>query len=337
MTISVAMVGAGRMGAKHVAALAAMDDVRVVGVADVRPEAASALAAERGAETFTDYREMLERIKPDVAYFCTPPADHGEQLVFAAGLGVNMFVEKPLASSMVDANAIVDAVERAGVLFTVGYQWRHNPAADVARETLGEQPATLLAGWWYWTIPPIPWIADRRYGGGQVFEQATHQIDLMRFLGGDIQEVYAVYAQNARPESELPNWDANAVTMRFASGAAGSLHTTYALFPGIPNGNAVDIIARELLIRSQSARCTVFRRDQEPVETKGPEGWTIDQPFMEAVRRNDPNLIRSPAGDSAKSIAVSLAANYSAVTGKVVDVETFMADPPTDAAIMPTG
>ena len=337
MPISVAIIGAGRMGAKHAAALAAMDDVRIVGVADVRPEAASALAAERGGEAFADYREMLERLKPDVVYVCTPPADHREQLVFAAEQGINMFVEKPLAASMPDANAIADAVERAGVLFTVGYQWRYNPAADAAREALGDLPATLVAGWWYWTVPPVPWIADRRFGGGQIFEQATHLIDLMRYLAGDIQEVYAVYAQNARPESELPNWDANAVTLRFASGAAGSLHTSYALFPGIPLNNAVDVVARELLVRCRSGNTTVFRRDQDPVETKGPQGWNVDQPFIEAVRRNDPALIRSPARDSAKSIAVSLAANYSAVTGKIVDLERFMADPPTDVAIMPTG
>ncbi len=61
----------------------------------------------------------------------------------------------------------------------------------------------------------------------------------------------------------------------------------------------------------------------------------IDRAFIDAVRRNDPGAIRAPAGESAASIAISLAANYSAVTGKVVDMKEFVANPPDDAVIMP--
>lgn len=335
MTVTVAIVGAGRMGRNHLKGLRSIPDVRIVGIADVRHDAASVLAHQVGAETFTDHQRMLTALKPDAVYFCTPASDHREQVAFAADLGVNVFVEKPLAANVQDAFAIADSVERAGVLCTTGYQWRYNPATDAAREALGDKPVTLFAGWWYWTIPIVPWIADRRFGGGQVFDQCTHLIDMMRYLAGDVTTVYAAYSKNARSEEELPNWDSYSLTLSFASGAVGSVHSTYATFPGIAESNGLDVVARELLIRMRLGHTTVFRRDQDPVDTRSPDGWSIDHPFIDAVRANDPSLIRSTAREAAKSIAVSLASNHSAATGKVVDLGEFERNPPPVGEIMP--
>ncbi len=335
MTLSIAIVGAGRMGRTHVKGLESVPDAKIVGVADVRLEAAEALAGPLGGQAFTDYREMLATLKPDAVYFCTPSSDHLEQVSFAADTGVNVFVEKPIAANVTDAMAIADVVERAGILCTTGYQWRYNPATDAAREALGDLPVSLFSGWWYWTIPLIPWIADKRYGGGQVFDQCTHLIDLMRYLAGDITTVYARYSKNARSEEELPNWDSYSLTLSFENGGVGSVQSSYATFPGIPESNGLDAIARELLVRVRLGHTTVFRRDAEPVETRSPAGWSIDGPFMEAVRRNDPSLIRSTAREAALSIAVSLASNHSATTGEVVDLAGFVDNPPPAEGVMP--
>jgi len=323
------------MGKNHARNLAAIGEARVVAVADVVRDAADALAEPFNAAVFTDYREMLERVRPDVVYFCTPAFDHAEQVMFAAERGVNIFVEKPLATTMADAKAAADAVDRHRVLCTVGYQWRYNPATDAARAALGELPATLLAGWWYWTIPVVEWIKNNRWGGGQIFDQATHLLDLMRFFAGDVATVYAAYTRNARSEEELPNWDANALTLRFAGGAVGSVHSSYALFPGIPNSNGVDVVARELLLRINLGKSMIFRRDREPETISQPERWSIDQAFIPILQRNDAAAIRATARESMLSLAVTLAANYSAVTNTIVTMDEFVATPPTDAEIMP--
>lgn len=335
MTISVAIVGAGRMGKSHAQGLKEIEDVRISGVADIRPDTAASLAESVGAKPFQDYREMLTELQPDAVYLCTPASDHLEQATFAAEAGVNLFIEKPLAGSVSDAFAIADVIERTGIICTTGYQWRYNPATDAAREALGDLPVSLFSGWWYWTIPVIPWIKDRRYGGGQVFDQCTHLIDLMRYFGGETKTVYAAYSKNARSEEELPNWDSYSVTLSLDNGGVGSVQSSYATFPGIPDGNGLDVIARELLVRIRLGHATVFRRDQEPVDTHAPNGWSVDQPFIDAIRTNNPNLIRSTARDGARSIAVSLASNHSAVTGEVVDLDEFIANPPPSAEIMP--
>lgn len=324
------------MGRDHAARLARIDDARIVGVADLRRDAAAELANEHGAASYVDYREMLDRTSPDVVFLCTPAGEHLEQIRFAAERGTNIFCEKPLAANVADAVAAADIVDKHGVLCTVGYQWRYSPAADAAREALGDNPVTLLAGWWYWTIPLVPWIKDKRWGGGQVVDQDTHLIDLMRYLAGDVATVYTSYASNAVPQDELPNWDANTLSLRFAGGAAGSVHSTYALFPGIPDSVGLDVVARETLVRVNLQHAVVFRRDTEPIETPASPDWHISQPFLSAVRHNAPAKIRATARESAKSIAVSLAANYSAVTGRPVDLEDFMSNPPHDAPIMPT-
>jgi predicted dehydrogenase len=335
MTIAVAIVGAGRMGKAHASNLAGIPEARIVGVADFVRDAATALAAGSGAAAFTDYQEMLARLRPDLVYFCTPASDHADQIVHAAEQGVNIFVEKPLATTVNEAKAAVAAVEQHGVLCTVGYQWRYSPTTNVAREALGDLPITLLGGWWYWTIPLVGWIKDKRLGGGQIFDQSTHVLDLMRFLAGDVSSIYAAYTRNAIPEADLPNWDAYALTLRFAQGAVGSLHSTYALFPKIPNSNSLDVVARELLVRVNLARTVVFRRDQAPVETPAVAGWNIDQAIVPIIARNDAAAIRATARESMRSLAVTLAANYSAETGKIVDLAEFVATPPTDVAIMP--
>lgn len=335
MAVSVAIVGAGRMGQTHAANLAEIPTARLVAVADVVRESAAALAAGSGAAVYDDYREMIERARPDVVYFCTPAIDHAEQIGFAAARGVNIFVEKPLATTVGEAQAAVEAVERHNVLCTVGYQWRYNPATDAARDALGDAPLTLLAGWWYWTIPLVGWIKRKEWGGGQVFDQGTHLLDLMRYFAGDVTDLYAAYTRNAVPEEELPNWDANALTLRFRRGAVGSLHTTYALFPGIPNGNGVDFTARELLLRVNLGRATIFRRGTAPQEVRQPEGWNIDRAFIPILARNDAAAIRVTAREAMLSLAVTLAANYSAVTGRIIDLADFIANPPDDPALLP--
>ncbi len=336
MTLSVAIIGAGRMGRFHAGNLQRIDGVRIVAVADVQADQASSLAAEVGGDAWTgDGLETLARVRPDIVYICTSAHDHAEAMVAAAGFGINIFVEKPLTTTIADARRAVEAVERAGVLCTVGYQWRYNAATDAALAALAGLPVALLSAWWYWMIPPIPWFRDKRWGGGQIYDQTTHLTDLMRLVAGEATEVYAAYTRNAIPQETLPNWDASAVTLRFASGAVGSVQCTYALFPDIPENHGLDIAARERMARVRLGHATIFRRGQAPEEIVAPADSTIDHAFIPIVRANDQAAIRSTARDALQSLAITLAANYSAVTGKVIDVADFIAHPPTDAAIMP--
>ncbi len=153
MAVSIAIVGAGRLGKNHTKNLSAIADARIVAIADIVREWADALAEPFNAAVYTDYREMLERVKPDLVYFCTPAFDHAEQVTFAAERGVNVFVEKPLTTSMAGAVAAAEAVERHGILCTVGYQWHYNPATNAAREALGDlapSRATLISGQFPW-------------------------------------------------------------------------------------------------------------------------------------------------------------------------------------------
>jgi predicted dehydrogenase len=153
--------------------------------------------------------------------------------------------------------------------------------------------------------------------GGQLVEQATHTIDMMRFLAGEIEEVFCYQARQVLHEIDCP--DFNAVALRFASGAVGTLTAAWAYEHDWSNANVVDVLYDSHRLTWTYGRLTVIEaREPQEFELPGP---TVDEMFVRAVRENNPGLIRSSYDDGVRSLAVSLAMNESAASGKPVRVE----------------
>jgi predicted dehydrogenase len=161
--------------------------------------------------------------------------------------------------------------------------------------------------------------------GGQIVEQATHLVDLMRYWAGEVETVHSLYTlRTLADEEEFRTWDANVVNLGFGSGAVGSLVSTYALFPGVPGNVRIDLVARELLIR--------FTYGDLEIHTPG-ESRTMKasvQPdeaaasaFINAVRTGDSSEVLAPLADANRTLAATLAANESARTGEPVNLDTF--------------
>jgi predicted dehydrogenase len=184
------VVGAGRMGGtiddeveghptvllpySHGAAYAQMPEIRLAGFADVVPQKAEALARRYGAaRACADYRELIERERPDLVSICTRPGNHAEIVEFAAAHGVRgIYCEKPLCASMAEADRIVAACEAHGVKFNLGTNRRFLPTYGRLREVIasgaiGRLEALVLncAGAALWTH--------------------THASDLLLMLAGD--------------------------------------------------------------------------------------------------------------------------------------------------------
>src|SRR5207253_704569 len=139
--------------------------------------------------------------------------------------GLPLYLEKPIARSVDDGRAIADAAERTGVVCAVGYQWHALELLDDVRRELDGQRIALLAGRSIGPTRARPWFLDRRQGGGNVLERASHQIDLQRALGGEVAAVQAapsdvLLAQGAGEAGDIE--DAAALVLRFASGAVGT-------------------------------------------------------------------------------------------------------------------
>ena len=187
---SAAVVGAGRMGGtiddevvdhptvvlpfSHGAAYAAMEGIDLIGFADVLVEKAETLAKRYAApKVYPDYREMIERERPDIVSVCTRPGDRAEIIEFAAAHGVSaVYCEKPLAASMQEADRIVDVCESQGVKFNLGTNRRFLPSYHRLREVIASGVIGDLESITVNASSVVLWMH-------------THTSDLLMMLNGD--------------------------------------------------------------------------------------------------------------------------------------------------------
>ncbi|MCH8547398.1 MAG: Gfo/Idh/MocA family oxidoreductase [Balneolaceae bacterium] len=126
--INVLVAGCGNMGTSHARAYHRLDDFNIVGLVSRGPESRNRLSKELGGlPTFGDYEEALKKTQPDAVCVSTYPGTHAEYSIKALEAGAHVFVEKPIAETVEDAEKVVKAAEKAGKKVVVGYILRHHP------------------------------------------------------------------------------------------------------------------------------------------------------------------------------------------------------------------
>jgi predicted dehydrogenase len=239
--------------------LSGFEDVEIVAVHDAHRPAAEAVGAEYGVPVVDDLAGVL-RASPDAVWLCVPPFAHGDLELAVIEAGLPFFVEKPLAADLAVAQTVADAVARAGLTTATGYHWRHLDTVARARTALEDRTVRLLDARWWGTTPPAAWWSRTATSGGQVVEQATHVLDVVRLLAGEVTEVIGASAASSKPDRDVP--DATAAVLRFASGAVGTVSTSCVL--PAPTAAGVDLAADGLAV---SLTETTLRMT-------APDGWT---------------------------------------------------------------
>ncbi|MFI5835682.1 Gfo/Idh/MocA family protein [Micromonospora sp. NPDC051300] len=325
----VGLVGAGGVAQRHARVLTGFEDVELLGVTDVAPEAARALADTYGGRVFSDVAEMLAA-GPDAVYVCVPPFAHGpaEEAVVAAG--VPMFVEKPVAVDLETAERIAGLVERAGLRTGVGHHWRYLHVVEEARRLLADRPVRMVNGAWLDKVPPVAWWARRDRSGGPVVEQAAHVLDLVRLLVGEVTEVTA-YGDGTPPPVDGADIDSvTAATLRFASGAVGTLAAACVLTWKHRAG--LEILADGLALSLAEDGLTIRDADGERHLPADPDAArvAVDRAFVDAVRGVGDD-VRVPYAEALRTQRLALAVAESARTGRPVALPTGPAARPTTA------
>ena len=235
-----ALVGCGKVGATHALALATLDESEFVAVVDSSLPRAEAFAARHGARPFADVEAMLNGAKPEVVLLATPHPLHAGAAIPAANAGAHVLVEKPLASNLADCDAMLVAAKRSGVHLGVISQRRfYEPvlrmkaAIDAGKL---ERPAIGVFQMYSWRDPSYyasdPWRGRwDAEGGGVLVNQSPHQLDLLRWFMGDVEEVSGTWANLNHPEVEVD--DTAVATLRFKDGRLGSIVTSLAQKPGL--------------------------------------------------------------------------------------------------------
>lgn len=222
--VNIAVLGAGLIGKRHCEHILAEPDAALAAVVDPSP-AARDLAAKWAVPWFSDLAGLLATSKPDGILVATPNALHVENGLAAIAAGIPVLVEKPLADSLEGAERLVMAAEKAGVPLLVGHHRRHNPMIQRAKEIIaaGQLGRTVAAHSFFWIFKPDDYfdVAWRRQSGaGPVLVNLSHDIDLMRYLCG---EVVAVQAMSSNMIRGFEPEETCVITLKFASGALGTM------------------------------------------------------------------------------------------------------------------
>ncbi|MGY1731734.1 Gfo/Idh/MocA family protein [Geodermatophilus sp. SYSU D01045] len=279
MGIRVGLVGAGGVGARHARVLSGFEDVEVAGIWDADPAAAAALADDVGTSAVPGLAGLLDR-GPDAVWLCVPPFAHGDLELAVVDAGLPFFVEKPLAADLPVAERVAAAVAAAGLPTATGYHWRHLDTVGRARAALAGRTVRLVDARWWGTTPPPAWWSRQDRSGGQVVEQATHVLDLLRLLAGEVDEVVGGAAPSTREGRDVP--DATAAVLRLASGAVGTVSTSCVLpaptaagLEVVADGTAVHLTETTLRVRTRSG-------DEEATPTVDPR-TAVDRAFVDVV------------------------------------------------------
>jgi predicted dehydrogenase len=314
--VKVAFAGSGGIAERHLAALASLGGVEVVGVAGRRADRVAALLDRFGGRPFSDPVAMLDEVRPEALFICLTPAAHGGLERAAIARGIPFLVEKPLAVDWEPAAAIAAEVARAGLVTAVGYQWRYAPSVARAFDVLAGARVAMAQGFWLTRTPPPAWWSRQAESGGQMVEQTTHMFDLARMFLGEAESIHALTTRV--PRTGHPECDVDEVSLaqvRFASGAIASFASTHILAASHKVG--LHLYAENLAVEIRAGGLSVDRgQGREEIETPGDATAAMDAAFLDAVAKSDPAGVRSSYADALETHRLTTTARESAQSGR---------------------
>lgn len=320
------IIGAGWIGRRHADTLAGRRDTTLSAVCDLDAELAAEIAARYGADAFTDWQEMLDAAALDAVWVCTPPKAHAAPAIAALQRGLPLYLEKPIARSLSDAQSIVTAAERAGVVCAVGYQWHALDVLDDLRHSLDGQTVGCLIGQSIGGTQSRPWFLDQAEGGGNLLERGSHHIDLARAVAGEIVAVQAAGSTAPlapRPPGSGDIDDAVTLLLRFATGGVGAIVVAWTS-ADLPGSYWMEVTASRAALRldlDPAFRLT-GTSNRAPVAATSrmePFARSIDR-FITAVRTREPESVFCAPADAMRTLAVASAAEEALVSGQTVEV-----------------
>lgn len=189
--IRAAVIGCGNISVMHLDSITALEESELVAVCDVKEERALAAAEKYHAEAFTDYKEMFEKVKPDVVHLCLPHYLHTVVARDAFKAGIHVLSEKPMSIDYEDAVKTVEMAEECGVLYGVIFQCRYNTPSVLVKKRicdgrLGQVKCARSTLTWY---RPDDYYGKSDWkgtwdkeGGGVVIDQVIHSIDMTNWF-----------------------------------------------------------------------------------------------------------------------------------------------------------
>jgi predicted dehydrogenase len=224
---SIAVLGAGMIGKRHIEQVALEPEAKLHGVVDPSP-AGGEIAARYGVPWYRDFAAMLKEGRPDGVMIATPNQLHVEHGLQAIAAGLPCLIEKPLADDIAGAQKLVAAADKAGVPLLTGHHRRHNPMIQRAKEIVesGKLGKLVTVHAFFWLMKPPEYFEPqwrREIGAGPMLLNFIHDIDLLRYLCGEVEMVQAFQSNAVRG---YPVDETTVVNIKFKSGLLGTVNVT---------------------------------------------------------------------------------------------------------------
>lgn len=238
--IRVAIIGCGKVSQWHIAALKRSSNAACVAIYSRSMEKARVFGEKYGLIPYDNVTTMIKEANIDAVVICTPHPYHRDAVLEAAAAGAHCMVEKPLASSLQDCDAMIHACRAAGVKLGMISQRRFlQPVQRVKKAIEDGKIGNPVLG----TVNVLGW-RDKAYydsdawrgkwdteGGGVMVNQASHQLDLLLWMMGEVDEVYGVWRNFNHPYVEIE--DTAVAIVKFKNGGLGNIIVSNAMKPGI--------------------------------------------------------------------------------------------------------
>ncbi|RAV22479.1 Gfo/Idh/MocA family protein [Paenibacillus contaminans] len=323
--MKVAIVGCGGLGNVHADSYANIPGVTVVGVCDIVEEMAQRTADRVGAKAYVSFSDMLEQSGCDIVSITLPSYMHKEFAVQAAEAGKHVISEKPIALNLEDARAMIDACKNNGVRLFVGHVVRFFPEYVQIKQQIDGGSIGKLGVSHAKRVGGHPgevrnWYFDESKSGGVVLDLMIHDIDFMRWAGGEVRSVFGLHKNNGLLEYAT-------ATLVFESGAVANLEAQWG-YPG-PFVTAAEFAGTGGVVRCDSSRSKSLQVRKSAAATGGgqfvevPQSPGYESPyelelrhFIQCIRDNSEPVVT--AEDAYKALEIALAAVESARTGKAI-------------------
>jgi myo-inositol 2-dehydrogenase / D-chiro-inositol 1-dehydrogenase len=316
--LKIGIIGAGYIGGVHAAILARDERVQIAAVHDVAVGPAQLLANIYGARAAQSAQEVIDTC--DAIYITTPNTKHTELAIAATQAGKHVFCEKPMATSLTEAQAVLEAAAKSHAVFQVGHNRRFAPVYTTLKQLLTEshQPHSAHVKMNRGELLRPEWVGDPKITGGFLYETTIHMFDMMRFLFGEITMLQALGSSHEYAET-----DDFSVLLQFA----GGMHATFAssadagwLFPFerlevFCHHSTIATREMESIVYTQALDGRSIEQSMHPLAKEEKWGYLQeDQSFVDSITKGLPPAVT--AADGFKSVELVEGCYRSVSTGE---------------------
>lgn len=335
--VRVGIIGLGAIGPAHIRGYQACGNAEIVAVCDIRKDLAEHWAKKLKADAYTSYLELLKREDIDAVSVCTPHHTHAPITIAAAVHGKHVLVEKPMATSLMEADEMIRACREAGVKLGVIFQSRFLEGPRRVKEAIdsGKLGNIVLAE------AVVKWFrSDLEYyhrdawarcwrglwateGGGALINQAIHTIDLLQWFVGPVEHLYGLYGTYTH---NIDVEDVAVAALKFKNGALGIIEGTVSM-PKEHQVTKISILGSKGLIELSGTEITIWSLEEgKEVKEEKPQEETLKvkptghmlqiRDFVNAIIEDREPLVNGEEGR--KALEIITAIYLSSRTGRPV-------------------